>query len=173
MTTIDDVKKSIANKNRPNQFDFILTPPTGIGLPNPQDGNKSFRVYGKALSIPSVTAENQISRILTFLRGTALGVNYDNIIITFYDTKSMFFHRYFHKWLVGSRFSENGALKYYPDQYQGDASIYTHDAEVYKIEGMYPISVGDFRLENDMTDQYGNFDVTFFVTRSVPVDAGF
>jgi len=172
MTTIDDVVASIKNRNHPNQFDFILTPPSGMGLPTPTDGSKAFRVYGKALSVPSITSENQISRVLTILRGTALGVSYDSCIITFYDTQTMFFHRYFNKWMTG-RFSENGTLKYYPDDYQGEISISTHDTEVYKLENIYPISLGDFRLENDMVDQHGTFDVTFFVTKSTPVDAGF
>lgn len=172
MTSIDDALASLKNRNRPNQFDFILTPPAGIGLPAPQDGEKSFRVYGKSLSIPSITSENQISRVLTILRGTALGVSYDSCIITFFDTKSMFFHRYFNKWITG-RFSDKGVLKYYPDQYQGEISISTHDTPVYKLESIYPISLGDFRLDNDLVDQHGTFDVTFFVTKSTPIDAGF
>jgi len=172
-TSIDDLKVVIANKNHPNQFDFILTTPSGMSnLPTPPDGAKSFRLFGKSLSVPSITSENQISRIMTILRGTALGVSYDSFILTFYDTKTLFFHRLFNFWLTG-RLNTNGALQYYPDEYQGEITISTHDTDVYVLENIYPISVGDFRLDNELVDQYGTFDVTFFVTKVTPIDAGF
>lgn len=172
MTSIDDLKKYIKDFSHPNQFDFQLQLPTRMGLPQPPEGGKAFRMFGKAMSIPSITAENQISRIMTVLRGTALGMNYDSIIMTFYDTKTAFFHRLFNAWNL-NRLGTDGSLQYYPDDYVGDIDIYLHDTNIYKLENVYPITVGDFRLDNDMTDQYGTFDVTLFVTKVVPQNLGF
>ena len=170
MTTIDDLKSYVKYFSHPNQFDFILTPPSKMGLPTPPD-SKAFRVFGKSMSIPSITSENNITRIMNIIRGTALGINYDLCVMTFYDTKNMFFHRLFSMWML-NKFDTNGTLKFYPDDYSGDLDIYLHDTNTYKLENVYPISVGDFRLDNDLTDQYGTFDVTLFVTKPVPQSSG-
>ena len=115
-TTIDDLKSYIQYFARPNQYDIILTPPKDMStLPTPPDSAKAFRCFCKSLSIPSITSENNITKVLNVIRGTALGINYDTCVMTFFDTNTAYFHRLFHTWIT-SRYGGNGTLQFYPDE---------------------------------------------------------
>lgn len=169
MTTMEDLKSYIKYFTRLNQYDYILTLPS-IGLPNTVDMNKKLRVFGRSTSVPSVTMENHVTKIFNERRGVPMNIDFDNITITFFDTHNLFFHKMFYSWVTTSKFDMKGRLRFYPSQFSGSINIKVNDKEAYRIEGIYPLTVGDFRLDDSAVDQFGTFDVTFFVKKVVPIN---
>ena len=170
MTTIEDFSSYIKHFTRSNYYDFKLNLPT-MPLSNTNDIGKKLRVFARNTSIPSVSAENHIERMYNIIRSTLLTNSFDSINITFFDTHNLFFHKMFNEWIL-NRFSDNGALKYYPNEIKGDIVFNMNEMDVYKLEGIQPVTVGDFVLDDTATDQYGTFDVTFNVSKLVPLNKG-
>lgn len=171
MTTINDFKSYVKHFARGNQFDFKLDIPNADlfkKLPTTSNTSKVRRIFGKAMSIPSIHGDIKPNFFFNKKQNTPTMIDVDNITITFYDTKTAFFHRFFTSW-INMRYGTNGVLQFYPDDFSGTIRVYLHDNDVYLLEGIFPIAVSDFRLDNEMTDQFSTFDVTFFVKRMLPI----
>jgi hypothetical protein len=165
MTTISDINLYIKTFNRPNQFDFLLNTPSMMKIDS--ETQKQLRIFGKSLSIPSMHGDIKPNFFFNRKFNTPTFIDVDNIIITFYDTHTMYFHRFFMTWLI-DRFDINGALKYYPSEYSGSMGIHTHNELIYTLSDFFPIAVSDYRLDNDIVDSFGTFDVTFYVGKMLP-----
>lgn len=154
-----------------SHFDFTINDRAIIkrlGLPNPPSEAGSFyRFFGKAMSLPSIHGDIKPNFFFNVKYTTPTMIDVDNVNITFYDTKTAYFHRLFSTWLL-NRYAPNGALKFYPDDYSCSINMKLHDKLIYTLEKSFPIAVSDFRLDNDSNDQFGTFDVTFFVSKLVP-----
>ncbi len=172
MTTMDDFKSYVKHFARGNQFDFLLDIPNSKLyniLPKASgDTYRVRRIFGKSISIPSIHGDVKPNFFFDKKHNTPTMIDVDNIIITFYDTKTAFFHRFFTSW-IKSRYHSTGALQFYPDEFSGAIRVYLHDKNVYLLEGIFPVAVSDLRLDNEMTDQFSTFDVTFFVKRMLPI----
>jgi len=169
-TVIDDFKNYIKYFTKSNYYDFRLSLPI-MKLHNTSDISKKLRIFARSTSIPSTSAENHIEKIYNIIRNTLLINRFDSITITFFDTHNLFFHTMFNEWLL-NRFNSSGALKYYPNEIKGDITFTMNDNDVYKLEDIQPITVGDFRLDDTLTDQFGTFDVTFHVGKITPLNKG-
>lgn len=174
MATISEFANYVKHFNRNNQFDFILDAPVEkLQLPStPGGAYNTRRIFGKAISIPSIHGDIKPNFFFNKKYTAPTMIDVDNINITFYDTNTSFFHRFFTTWVL-NRYDVNGALRVYPNDYSGTLKISVHNNHVYTLEGVFPIAVSDFRLDNESVDQFGTFDVTFFIKRMIPIKQGF
>ena len=162
---IKEFQSYVKHFAKPNNYDILLNPPNMDELNNfnINQFGKTVRIFAKSLSIPSNSTQVNSQYYYNTIYHNGTVVTLDSVIVTFYDTSTAFFHRYFNTWQYG-RFDNSGVLKYYPDEYSGTMDIYLNDNKIYTLEKLFPISVGDFRLDNEMEDEFGTFDVTFAIT---------
>lgn len=161
---MEEFEKYVKYFSMNNQYDIDIQKPNISELPSTPDLQSKLRVFARNTSIPSQTLENYVSRVANIKKATPIQIDVDSFSVTFFDTNSLFFHTYFNTWM-NARFNKAGAIKYYINDFSSEAEFKHYDKKVYKAEGLYPISVGDYRLDTSIDNTFGTFDVTFYVKK--------
>lgn len=154
---LDTIEKNVARSNR---FSFLLTLPQVSGVTADQT---TLEYYCKAVNLPSQTITPIDVKYLGLYRYAITTQDIDTVMATFYDTKQMILRSMFTKWQNEVTSHNKGeVLKYFPNQYQTTARIMAEEKEI-NIEGIFPITVGDWAMDMDQDNQLGTFQVTFKV----------
>lgn len=151
------------NVSRQNRFDVTVYLPSLTELS--KYSNKNMNFYIQDSSLPSQTLRLTETMHQGIERYAIINKTTDFIILRFYDTREQIFRNTFLAWQTAIvPINEHKALKYYPSEYQSKIGITIHETK-YMLEGVVPITVGDFVLSHTATNTLGTFDVTFKVKK--------
>ena len=165
LTTIKEFSEYIKFFSAQNNYDVMIHQPTMTLIEN--SDMKTMRMFARSVSVPSTSSTLSENMIMNQKKVALTTTIPDSIIITFFDTTTLFFHRLFNSWQYNRIEKSTNELKYYPDDYSTNIDIFNYGKKVYTLETCFPLSVGDFRFEDDSVNQYGTFDVTFHVNNIV------
>ena len=154
---LETIEKNVGRKNR---FSFLLTLPQVSGVTVDQT---TLEYYCKAINLPSQSITPVDVKYLGLYRYAITSMDVDTVMVTFYDTKQLVLRSMFTKWQQETTAHNKGeVLKYFPNQYQTTARIMAEEKET-TIEGIFPITVGDWQMDMESDNQLGTFEVTFKV----------
>lgn len=156
---LDTIEKNVARQNR---FSFILSLPQ---VQNVQADQTTLEYYCKSANLPSQSITPLESKYLGLIKYTVVTQDIDSVNVTFYDTKQLILRSMFKNWMDEVTMQNKGeVLKYYPNQYQTSAKLKIEEKE-HTLEGIFPLSVGDWAVDMDIDNSLGTFTVTFKVKK--------
>jgi len=158
-----------------NDYMFLLTMPDIPGFSSVPFGDE-LQVFVKSVSVPSTTLSEKITRVGAGRRSTLGVITTDNITLTLNDTNQNHFHTLFSVWqhIRESKEADGGGyIAYYPDQIKAEGSLFRGGNKIYGLEGMYPITVGDLRFDEESSNELQTFDVTLHVNHLKHFDKPF
>lgn len=163
-----------AGGSRPNQFQVILTAPSGAPLPGGFARDSSFLVT--AASLPGQT----IGTAITFYRGREVKMAGDRVFApwttTIINDTAMITRTAIENWINSMEDLQNKNGVILPRSYYGDLTVQQLDrnggvSKVYKFLGAFPTDISEVGLSYDANDQISSFTCTWqyqdFVTTGV------